>query len=178
MNALKSRAETSKSSILAQTVNLRKHLGPSLPEDSFGNLLGFFTARVDGTCEADLQSLAAKMRKSMEEYIRDYAQKLRGPDGYSMICKATAEGGELVKEDGFNLFAFTSWCSLGLYEADFGWGKPDWMSGCSSVFKNTTVLMDAKDGKGIEAWVTLREEDMESLERSQELLSFASPSLS
>ncbi|PKI77046.1 hypothetical protein CRG98_002549 [Punica granatum] len=175
IKALESNAGPWKPSVLAQTVNLRKRLDPAMPEDSVGNLIGFYTARVDRTSdEANLPSLVAKMRKSMDEYVRDYARKLRGPDGFSMIWTATMTGGELMKEDGFTLSVFTSWCRLGLYEADFGCGKPDWMSSCSSDFKNTSVLTDTKDGEGIEAWVTLREEDMELFEQDQELLSFAS----
>jgi hypothetical protein len=34
--------------------------------------------------------------------------------------------------------------------------------------------MDAKDGKGIEAWVTLTEDDMAFFERDRELLAAAS----
>jgi shikimate O-hydroxycinnamoyltransferase len=43
------------------------------------------------------------------------------------------------------------------------------------AFRNLTVLIETKDGNGIEAWVTLDEERMAILERDPEFLAFASP---
>lgn len=40
-------------------------------------------------------------------------------------------------------------------------------------FENTIVLMDARDGDGIEAWLMLREDDMVLVESNEELLAFA-----
>uniref|UniRef100_A0A7N0T648 Uncharacterized protein n=1 Tax=Kalanchoe fedtschenkoi TaxID=63787 RepID=A0A7N0T648_KALFE len=53
----------------------------------------------------------------------------------------------------------TSWCNFRIYEADFGWGKPEWVS---SVRKRTpgVILMDSKCGEGVEAWVGLSGEAM------------------
>ncbi|PKI77043.1 hypothetical protein CRG98_002546 [Punica granatum] len=86
IKALESNAEPWKPSVLAQTVNLRKRLDSAMPEDSVGNLIGFYMARVDRISdEADLPSLVAKMRKSMDEYVRYYTRKLCGPDSFSMI---------------------------------------------------------------------------------------------
>ena len=43
-----------------------------------------------------------------------------------------------------------------------------------SVFKNIIVLMETRNGDGIEAWMTLDEEEMAILERDMELLTYAS----
>ncbi|KAJ6721588.1 N-BENZOYLTRANSFERASE PROTEIN putative-RELATED [Salix viminalis] len=40
--------------------------------------------------------------------------------------------------------------------------------------KNAIIIMDARDGRGVEAWVTLTEEDMTFFERDRELLAAAS----
>ncbi|GFZ03823.1 HXXXD-type acyl-transferase family protein [Actinidia rufa] len=56
-------------------------------------------------------------------------------------------------------------------QADFGWGKPVWMSSAAMDFKNATVLMDTATG---EAWVTLDEQDMPVFESNQEILKYAS----
>ncbi|KAI9076258.1 hypothetical protein K1719_041753 [Acacia pycnantha] len=70
------------------------------------------------------------------------------------------------------VYKCTSWCRSGLYEVDYGWGKPVWISSVNKIVNNTVALMDAKDG-GVEALVTLDEKDMEIFEQEQELHLFA-----
>ncbi|KAF5175708.1 vinorine synthase-like [Thalictrum thalictroides] len=63
---------------------------------------------------------------------------------------------------------------MSFYETDFGWGNPVWASSASLATKNGILLMDTKCGKGIEAWVSLNEEDMSRFECDLDLLSFTS----
>ncbi|KAK4492879.1 hypothetical protein RD792_000204 [Penstemon davidsonii] len=65
------------------------------------------------------------------------------------------------------------------YDAtDFGWGKPIWASvGYGYVdfhLHNFLLLMDRRFGNGVEAWLTLSEEEMDVVEKDPELLAFAS----
>ncbi|KAL7117680.1 hypothetical protein ACP275_03G088000 [Erythranthe tilingii] len=62
----------------------------------------------------------------------------------------------------------TSWCNLGLYDVDFGWGKPVWVTSVDA-----SILVDMRYGDGIEAWVTLDEQQMDILENNQEIATFA-----
>ncbi|KAB2044754.1 hypothetical protein ES319_D01G112400v1 [Gossypium barbadense] len=79
--------------------------------------------------------------------------------------------------DNIDIILFSSWCNFGLYEIDFGWGKPTWVT-CATESKseigmvNTIVLMDTKMGNGVEARVFLEEQHMVMLEQNQELLAF------
>ncbi|GMI99768.1 hypothetical protein like AT1G24430 [Hibiscus trionum] len=59
-----------------------------------------------------------------------------------------------------------------LYEADFGWGKPVWAASGDREIKNTAVFLDTITGDGIEAWVTLNEEEMAKLDSDEELLAY------
>ncbi|KAF3437641.1 hypothetical protein FNV43_RR20397 [Rhamnella rubrinervis] len=64
---------------------------------------------------------------------------------------------------------------FGLYEIDFGRGKPIWVSlDSGSSLSNFIMLTRTRDGDGVEAWVILSEEDMTVFELDPELLSFAS----
>ncbi|XP_047313008.1 salutaridinol 7-O-acetyltransferase-like [Impatiens glandulifera] len=47
-----------------------------------------------------------------------------------------------------------------VYDVDFGMGKPVWTSIGSLNIKNCAVLLDSKCGDGIEAWVTMNQQDM------------------
>ncbi|KAM7262998.1 hypothetical protein ACFE04_000681 [Oxalis oulophora] len=62
----------------------------------------------------------------------------------------------------------------GLHEiAHFGWGKPTWV--CPYIpypFKNLFMLMDTRDGHGIEALCSLTEDDVALLEQDEEFLKF------
>ncbi|XP_048436856.1 uncharacterized protein LOC125475722 isoform X3 [Pyrus x bretschneideri] len=55
------------------------------------------------------------------------------------------------------------------YEPDFGWGKPPWVTS-GTEFKNLIVLMDTRDGDGIEVSLNLKEEDLAIFESTKELL--------
>ena len=68
--------------------------------------------------------------------------------------------------------AITSLCWFPLYEADFGWGKPSWVTTANMTFKNLVSFFDTKSGDGIEAWIILKEEDMAKLETDEELFAY------
>jgi shikimate O-hydroxycinnamoyltransferase len=73
------------------------------------------------------------------------------------------------------LFTFSSWCRFPIYETDFGWGKPTWVtstSSCSST--KLIVLMDTRDGDGFEAIVIMEENYIAKFEHDFELLQYAS----
>ena len=67
----------------------------------------------------------------------------------------------------------SSLCGYPFSKIDFGWGEPIWVCSTSSQLKNWIILVDGKGG-GIEAWVTMEEQDMAAFERDEEILEFAS----
>ncbi|BFG40577.1 hypothetical protein CerSpe_268510 [Prunus speciosa] len=107
--------------------------------------------------------------KGIEQYKEKYPNGVSGED----IFQAIKGSGNLAERDDLQTNTCSSWCRLPLYETEFGWGKPSWVSTCSTV-KNTIMLMDLSDGEGIEASVTLKEEDMTIIESNEELLAYAS----
>ncbi|KAK4780754.1 hypothetical protein SAY87_016860 [Trapa incisa] len=165
----------SRPSVLSQAVNLRRLLVPRLPENSVGNFLGSFHA-LNSDPEAELQQLVGKLRASSTDYVETYPRRLQ--EGRESAVIAVFEAGEkfarLMMDDGLDFYNCSSWCGFGFYEADFGWGRPAWVALESTDFKNSVVLLDAGDSKGVEVWLTLRVADMEELDHDQELLEFAS----
>ena len=66
-----------------------------------------------------------------------------------------------MKDDEIDSFNCSSWCRFPLYEADFGCGKPVWVTPVLPSplgVNNFILLMDAKDGDGIELYVFKDEE--------------------
>ncbi|XP_062110557.1 stemmadenine O-acetyltransferase-like [Humulus lupulus] len=161
-------------------VNLRPKLDPPLPDHSFGNLYrwGFSlypmsSSSVIGTsfssdeygCEA-----VRKIREGIRQVDNDFLRKVQQgeEEQFDFIMEYAKElyliGGEL------RLFSFSSLCRFPLYDADFGWGKPLWVSSASLTFSNLVALMDSKNGNGIEAYIGLKEDQMAKLEADQDFL--------
>ncbi|XVE85235.1 hypothetical protein DITRI_Ditri17bG0075400 [Diplodiscus trichospermus] len=168
-----------KPSVLRQVVNLRNRMKPPLPKNSIGYLVSYFTVPTPEG-ETELRGLVKQLRDGIREFSENYVKKLQGSEAISTIFEAAKEVGNLSKRDDLDFYHCLSWCRFDLYEADFGWGKPLWVSVAGAAVPNIFLLMDTWDGEGIEAWVSLSEPEMAFFERNEELLAFASvdPSIS
>ncbi|KAK9108378.1 hypothetical protein Syun_024389 [Stephania yunnanensis] len=165
---------TRKDYMAFHTVNLRKRRDPPLAEHGFGNMCIGANALVAAENDVDdLNSLIGKIRVAIRGLDGEFVKKVESGDEEYLnhimaeIMKACEGEGEKEQID------FSSWCRLGLYDADFGWGKPVWVSPTLNL-KNFVILMDTRSGDGIEAWVNMLEEDLVGLENDPELLSFTS----
>ncbi|XP_050206872.1 stemmadenine O-acetyltransferase-like [Mercurialis annua] len=175
MTALRAKLGYSRPSIWSISINMRSRFLPPLPENYSGNCVGHIAPKMtdEDRCELDLKETFRKIRKEMEGFSENYVKKLQGEGALQAICGVSKEFGELVMSNEIDFYICTSWCRFGLYDADFGWGRPVWVSSTSVRLSNVAVLMDTRDGDGIEAWLTLTEEDMNFFESDHELLEFA-----
>lgn len=162
---------------ISQTMNLRPRVPlSSLPHKAIGNF--FFLPLLKETSEnkMEIQETVSKLRKTKEELNElitkdsnthsDEAKERIISAILSFLCEVSPEA---------ETYVVSSWCRMSFYDADFGWGFPVWVAP-GSVDKTQVVLMDAKDGEGVEAWVTLPETDMATFEYDDELLVYATPS--
>ncbi|KAI3852224.1 hypothetical protein MKX03_009475 [Papaver bracteatum] len=145
--------------LATHTVNMRSRMVPSLPTNSFGNVLGVSAASIIMNNERTVKNdqynypdLVGKVRDSIKKVDADY-----------LLSENCASGLALMLN-------FSSWCRFPIYEADFGWGKPTWVSTGELAMKNMVMLMDTSSGDEIEAWIHLGTEDMGEFERHEELL--------
>ncbi|CAI9264072.1 unnamed protein product [Lactuca saligna] len=178
MNAVKKPEITS--SMAMTLVNMRGRLNPPLPETSFGNFVGSFLAEksFDDGGEIELRGLAGQLRHGFKEFCDVYMKQVQdSKDGIFAILNYSKKIGEMLGRDGTEVFTFSSWCGFPLYEIDFGWGKPRWISVTNTPFKNGIMMMDTKEGNGIEVWANLEEEVMAIFEQDDELLAYCSPSM-
>ncbi|KAK1369156.1 putative 3'-N-debenzoyl-2'-deoxytaxol N-benzoyltransferase [Heracleum sosnowskyi] len=160
------------------TVNLRKRMVPSIPPHCIGNVFQPSRAQWEADVEkiVDFKVLTKKLvnevRKMKDEYIRNIFENGDFLKGMKERLKMVSN-----KSEEMGTFAVSSWCRFPFYETDFGFGKPSWY-GSSLNYINSAILMDTSDGKGMEAWITLKEEDMEKLEQNSEFLSYFTSILS
>ncbi|KAI4346942.1 hypothetical protein L6164_007805 [Bauhinia variegata] len=168
---------TQRHSLVTHLVNLRRRIHKALsPQYAIGNLLWLAAAERKSDKVTTLGELVGELRKSISEIDEKFVERLQSNEGKSVMFKSLKRIGELGSKDEVDHFGFSSWCNLGFYELDFGWGKPIWVSSIGSngaFFMNLIILVDTRFGDGIEAWVTLDEKDMAHLEANAELATYA-----
>lgn len=176
MAASEARLGYRKPSLLTHVVNLRRRAIPNFSQHSLGNLIWIASAKCGGgKVNPQLAQVVDEVKKGISGIDGAYAEKLRGEQGSNAMRKDLEEMEEFVRED-VDHFGFTSWCKLGFYGVDFGWGRPVWVASIDAsgpFFMNLAVLNDTICGDGIEAWVTMDEEEMSILENDQEFRAFA-----
>jgi shikimate O-hydroxycinnamoyltransferase len=183
MAASKATSGIQKPTYMTHSVNFRRRAYPQFTDSSMGNLFWGAGALCMAE-EIDLPYMVSKLREAIMKIDADLVKSLQGDGGLSKVCelmKATNEALSKIESSyGMNFIAVTSWVNFGIYNIDFGWGKPIWASGVGSsgdsetVFPTAIILMDTKSGDGVEAWVALEKEDMTILAQDNELLAFAS----
>ncbi|RZC68209.1 hypothetical protein C5167_031463 [Papaver somniferum] len=147
-------------------VNVRKKMDPPLSDSSFGNIFSMATAKATITSGGvDLDDLVGRIWVAISGVDRDHIKRMQNDED----CEEDDEGYE------YNDYWLMSWCNFSLYEIDFGFGKPDWVTtdAVEVLDENDIYLMDTKAGKGVEAWIKLKQEKMDMFLSNQELLEFA-----
>ncbi|KAF8040711.1 hypothetical protein BT93_B2822 [Corymbia citriodora subsp. variegata] len=161
--------------VLSHVVNLRGRINPPLPDHSFGNIWRFAIATIkEEEDDAELHVLVDHLRAAIRKIDNEYARKLQGEDGFDWACESLREVRELMYKGDVESFRFSSWVRFPFYENDFGWGKPVWACIGSVPIKNVVILMSSRSGNGIEAWVTLDEQEMAKFQSDPLLLQFVS----
>ncbi|KAJ7963155.1 Vinorine synthase-like [Quillaja saponaria] len=163
---------------LLHNVNLRSRMEPSLPENSFGNYYREAVTLVpissDGTNASEVMcyGMVRKVMDEIKKIDKDFINKLQNDeDEYLNLLE---ENLSKFLKGGIVSFEFTSLCRFPLYDADFGWGKPVFIGAPALRYKNQVLFADARSGDGIEAYISLKMEDMAKFENDKELLAFVS----
>ncbi|CAA0831154.1 HXXXD-type acyl-transferase family protein [Striga hermonthica] len=156
-------------SFVTHLVNLRKRASPNLPQESFGNLLWLASAQNTRVVNENVEfsELVGEVRKSISRIDGDFVKEMQCGEGLKFMRTCLEEIRKLGSEDHVDHYGFSSWCKLGFYDVDFGWGRPVWVSSIDAsgpFFMNLIILVDRRFDDGIEAWVTLDEEEMAILE--------------
>ncbi|KAB1203568.1 Vinorine synthase [Morella rubra] len=184
--ALQAKSGIKRPTFITHAVNLRPRSIPAFTNCTMGNLVWTVDASCEGE-ETDLPCMVNKIKEAIKKINADFVKNLQGDEGFSKLCQLVKTmGGALSSaastSSGMDYACCCiSWCNFGLYDVDFGWEKPRWVSSVGSsnddpehLFPNTIILMDTRSTGGIEAWVCLDKDDMTVLGQDKELLAFAS----
>ncbi|KAI9177407.1 hypothetical protein LWI28_014849 [Acer negundo] len=178
INAARARYGSPRTSLLLVPMNLRGKTFEKIPEHCCGNLFTLITGRFLADDESKIMGLngfinlvKGTIRKSMVEY----AKPMKDEDEFftKVISKPSREIIEEFTNGNGDRRPFTSWRNLDMYEVDFGWGKPAWVSIAERPY-NGVFLMDRKGGDGIEAWVAMDEQEMPFFQQDPLIANFSS----
>ncbi|XP_073020718.1 pelargonidin 3-O-(6-caffeoylglucoside) 5-O-(6-O-malonylglucoside) 4'''-malonyltransferase-like [Primulina eburnea] len=161
--------------IIAQAVNLRGRTIPSIPKYSCGNLVAQAFLQClgasDDTRSMKFEDYVNLLGEATQKTVSDCGEIfLKGDEGgYNVIVDPKVKVVKRIKGGEVHVLWFSDWSKFGFYEVDFGWGKPIWCSVGSPAADNLVILMENKEGDGIEACVHLHQKFMESFEQQQEI---------
>ncbi|GFP85046.1 vinorine synthase [Phtheirospermum japonicum] len=161
------RLDKSAKSVAYHPINLRGRI-PELTENSFGNIFQMIRAENDG--ETSWIHLVEKVRAAFKKMDSEYTKKLLGETGFELAKENFMEISKLLALGDVEIFRFSSYARFGFYGADFGWGRPVWVSSAGYLGKDTILLIDSVEWTGgIEAWVVMADQDMKRLQRDLEI---------
>ncbi|RVW36672.1 Vinorine synthase [Vitis vinifera] len=159
-----------RTSLASHSINLRPKIVPPLPPLCCGNLTTRYKARFtadDSNGELpDLKELVGLLRDATKSNAAMHRE-----DMYSTVIKSRNELHEDMEDEEVDVFLFSSWSRLSFHDADFGWGKPVWVSKIHFP-ADQIFLLDGEGGDGIDAWVGLNKQDMLQLQQDGDIMAF------
>ncbi|XP_051119070.1 stemmadenine O-acetyltransferase-like isoform X2 [Andrographis paniculata] len=168
-------AGKSHKSVAYHPVNLRGRI-KGLTQHSFGN--NFQMAKAENDGETNWILLVEKLRTAFSKINSEYTEKLLGEKGFNLTRDSFIEMSKLLVHGNVEVFRFSSYCRFEFYRADFGWGKPVWVSSASYESRDCILLFDSIESQGgIDAWIIMADEDMARLEQDIDIHQFTTPFL-
>ncbi|XP_062112601.1 deacetylvindoline O-acetyltransferase-like [Humulus lupulus] len=162
-------------------VNIRPRFDKPLPENSFGN---YFYANMtlpsiisSNNTEEDNENsyeLARLIGEEIRKTDKKFVEDLQGVEKSDEYFESLKRGSETFARGEGTALAFSSLCRFPLYDADFGYGKPIWVSSADRCFGNIFGFLDNKKGDEIEAYACFSPEEMAKFEVDKEFLSLLS----
>ncbi|KAI3715585.1 hypothetical protein L6452_22571 [Arctium lappa] len=167
-------------SVLQVAVNLRGKFAPPLPQNAIGNIIWNTVAKcAESNSNLSLGTMVGHIKDGIARIDTRFAEQFKGEQGSATVINELKRLGLQLSNFDADYYSFSSMCKSGVYEADFGWGRPVWscyanLGNDIPIYLNAILLMDTSTGDGVEAWVTLSQEEMDIFEHDPELLLYAS----
>ncbi|GAV85663.1 Transferase domain-containing protein, partial [Cephalotus follicularis] len=116
-------------SMLTHSINLRGKTGMpiQIQENTQGNLVRLAFARFIPNQESktEFNDLLSRIHDAIHNTMKDCAQQQNADSILLGMTNALNEVNEEHEKGEADIYSFSSWSRFPVYEADFGWGKPD-----------------------------------------------------
>lgn len=148
-------------SYLTHLVDMRRRTALPIPGNMCGNFgtmsIAQFIPGDDSTVQ--LHDVVNRIHEGMSSTFSECAKASNGDDIISIVTNKMLKMKEIFETTEIDVYLFNSWSRFPIYEADFGWERPEWVSSVYAPMEGI-LLLDSNDGDGIEAWVRLKENTM------------------
>ncbi|PWA74830.1 transferase, Chloramphenicol acetyltransferase-like domain protein [Artemisia annua] len=163
-------------SIVQIAVNIRGRFATPLPRNAIGNIIWCGVARCEPNHTLTLDSMVRHINAGVAKIDTKFVEQFKGEQAADKVIDEIKWLGAQMTSYDADYYSVSSMCNSGMYEADFGWGKPVWscfgyLNNDVPLYTNAIMLLDTSTGDGIEAWVTLSQDEMATLEGDPDLLS-------
>ncbi|CAJ2665002.1 unnamed protein product [Trifolium pratense] len=144
--------EDNQESVIRFIADVKNRMIPPLPKNYFGNALTQTATKgyIGEITSKPLGYVAQKIREATElindEYIRSQIDVVRSFEHLDDARKMFI--GEKARYFGNPNFNLTSWLSMPVYEADFGWGKPNYFGLADVSPHDRAVILLSPDDDG------------------------------
>ncbi|XP_042016122.1 pelargonidin 3-O-(6-caffeoylglucoside) 5-O-(6-O-malonylglucoside) 4'''-malonyltransferase-like [Salvia splendens] len=162
--------------VVFQPINMRERTIPPQSKHACANLtFTTLTAPVAASEKIEVQEIVDVIGEGVRANVAELAGILsRDTDGRDIIIKSLGSLMKAISNRETNFIVFSDCNEFEFYEADFGWGKPVWMTITPQRLRsNATVLTRNREGDGIEAWVHLYQDDMPRFQEDEDITPFA-----
>ncbi|XP_030538316.1 acetyl-CoA-benzylalcohol acetyltransferase-like [Rhodamnia argentea] len=163
--------------VVCMTVNLRQKINLAIPSNTCGNLFAFMFARsgqpTAGKSKLEFKGMVNVIRHLISDAKTKYATVGDGEELCSIVRNSLTEFSRTLSTTEDCLIGISSWCWFGLYENDFGWGRPVLVTSTPTNFR-FIFLIDGEESGGIDAWITIDKDEMILLKQDPEFLAFTS----
>ncbi|XP_074266386.1 stemmadenine O-acetyltransferase-like [Silene latifolia] len=149
-------------------VNLRAIRGSPIPNNCYGNL--YWIPFAHTSIESENTETIVKLKTVLKQNDMSLLRKIKTGECLLEFQEAYTN----FSKRGIYFCSFSSLIRMPLYEVNFGWGTPLWVSQTTLPFKNNVILFSTKCGQGIEAWVHVLDEYVAMLDQDQEIHPLAS----
>ncbi|KAJ4723494.1 vinorine synthase-like, partial [Melia azedarach] len=163
-------------SVIAHMLNLRQRTPLPISDDCCGNLIMPIIARFTPEKKKksynnlEFQDFSFLLRNAITNVENECGKLQNGDDLFSMVKNAWREANREFDREETDAYFFTSNCKMPFY-LDFGWGKPTRTCHVQSEVE-MIVLVDSKNGEGIEARICLDEITMKFFEQDHDIIAF------
>ncbi|KAJ4723497.1 Vinorine synthase [Melia azedarach] len=164
-------------SVIAHMLSLRRRTPLPISDDCCGNLMmpviaRFTPEKKKSYYNLEFQDFSFLLRQAITNVVNECRKLKNGDDLFSTVKNAWGEANREFDREEADTYLFTSGGTMP-FHLDFGWGKSTRACHVQSEVE-MIVLVDSRDGDGIEARIYLDEITMQFFEQDHDIIAFTS----